>query len=91
VIHPRRASALGLTVPLTPIVSALLGLWPLDEEEPLPVYVPPVSEGGGGGRRAQADAQRSKRIFLAKQRSILEHNQAAIATVLAVFEEMDLL
>lgn len=92
-ISPQRAASLGLTVPLTAIFIALLGLWPLeDEEEPLPDYRPPISEGGGGGRsRAQADAQRSKRIFLAKQRSILEHNLAIIAMTIAIAEEEALL
>lgn len=92
-MSPQRAAALGLKVPLKPIVIALLGLWPLeDEEEPLPDYRPPISEGGGGGRsRAQADAQRSRRIFLAKQRSILEHNLAAIAMTLAIAEQEALL
>lgn len=44
-ISPRRAAALGLDVPLTPIYIALLGLWPASDEEPLPMFVPPVALG----------------------------------------------
>ena len=46
-ISARRAALLGLTVPLSPIMVAVLGLWPELEEE-----APPASQVyGGGGRR----------------------------------------
>ncbi len=86
-IDPRRAALLGLTVPLTPIVIALLGLWPVDEEEPLPVYVVPVSEGGGGRRVPQRPKmQRASRAFLAEQQRIVDQNRAAIAMIVAIAE-----
>jgi hypothetical protein len=44
-ISTRRAALLGLLVPLTPIMAALLGLWPEQEE------VPPVAAGGGANAR----------------------------------------
>lgn len=50
-ISPRRAAALGLDVPLTPIYIALLGLWPDSDEEPLPVFTPPIALGDPGVKR----------------------------------------
>lgn len=42
-ISTRAAALLGLTVPLSPIMVAVLGLWPEVETETLPDYRPPIS------------------------------------------------
>lgn len=43
----RRAALLGLNSPLSAVMMAVLGIWPSDDEPPLPAY------GGGGGAVAR--------------------------------------
>lgn len=39
-ISPRRAALLGLDAPLSPIMAAVLGLWPEEEAQELPAFYP---------------------------------------------------
>lgn len=39
-MNARRLALLGLDAPLSPIMLAVLGLWPEESVEPLPVYQP---------------------------------------------------
>lgn len=94
-ISARRAALLGLTVPLSAIMTAVLGLWPEPEDED---DTPPqfdIGSGiglGGGGKPVRKTlakkrpAQEDDDDFLDHQRRMFERNRAAIAAIIAVVE-----
>lgn len=59
-ISPRRAALLGLDAPLSPIMAAVLGLWPADEDEE-PGYVIFWATGGGAQPASAAPARAALR------------------------------
>ena len=87
-ISARRAALLGLSVPLSAIMLAVLGLWPWsDDEEPLPVYAPPPSSGGGGGSAKKLLHSREKNKAAAERLRIYSENMKIIATICAAVAE----
>ena len=54
-ISPRRAALLGLDAPLSPIMAAVLGLWPADDEEP--EYIIPAATGAGANFASTSPAR----------------------------------
>lgn len=57
-ISSRRIALLGIGYPLSPVMLAVLGLWPEEEDTPRPPmfgFLDPL--GGGGGRKAKAAPQ----------------------------------
>lgn len=57
-IQARRAALLGLTVPLSPIMAAVLGLWP--EPEDPPFELPPLPSGGDNSRADHFERDRQQ-------------------------------
>lgn len=91
-ISARRAALLGLTVPLSAVMTAVLGLWPEEDDEV--VVVPPFSgdpKGGGDGRRRgeRKTTPRSDKAdeWIAEQRRIARANRLAIAIIVAIAEQ----
>lgn len=60
-MSPRRAALLGLNAPVSAVMLAVLGLWPEDEEPPLPDYRPPA--GGVRGVRPRLRSPRPAFIW----------------------------
>ena len=58
-ISPRRAALLGLDAPLSPIMAAVLGIWPTEDEEP--GYVIFWATGGGAQSSGAAPARAASR------------------------------
>lgn len=61
-ISPRRAALLGLDAPLSPIMAAVLGLWPAEDAEP--EYVIFWAAGGGAPSPAPVKAAARQRLDL---------------------------
>ena len=92
-ISARRAALLGLDAPLSPIMAAVLGLWP-EQDAVLPVAVATgYFQGGpdGPSTQGQRDEHDPLAEFIAKQAKeaarIHKQNQAAIALILAAITE----
>lgn len=82
-ISARRAALLGLDAPLSPIMLAVLGLWPEQEDE-TPVIVPEPARGSGGAvKRPKPDAEWTDPSD-DDERRVMNNNQAIIATVVAL-------
>ena len=81
-LSARRIALQGLTVPLTPIMTAVLGLWPEEEGPyPLPDYYPT-----GLAKRAPPGKKRvSVRLMDSYQEAIdLEEVQLILAAIFAM-------
>lgn len=61
-ISTRRAALLGLDAPLSPIMAAVLGLWPADDDEP--EYVIFWATGGGAQQATRASRAGRQRMDL---------------------------
>lgn len=91
-ISARRAALLGLTVPLSAIMLAVLGLWPEPEDDDVfPAFPPPADPRGGGSRRKKAEPRKPKAEdddYLTWRRRLRQQTQAVIAAACAIGEEM---
>jgi hypothetical protein len=81
VISQRRAALLGLDAPLSPIMAAVLGLWPAEEEQELPAFYPT-----GPAKRAPPKRRVSRLEVMqpAREMQDLREAQEVIAALFAL-------
>lgn len=84
-ISARRAALLGLTVPLSAIMVAVLGLWPEADETEVPIPAKTIADPKGGGKPVKKSEDGE---WLAAQRKRMKSQlDAVIAMVCAIAEE----
>lgn len=91
-ISARRAAALGLTVPLSAIMNAVLGLWPEPEDDAVaPRTRRPTADPRGGGdgepaprRKTAKEVEEDYWNRLVARRD--KHNSAAVLAAVAIAE-----
>lgn len=84
-ISARRAALLGLTVPLTAIMIAVLGLWP-EPEEPPAAPTPSAVYGGGAARKFDHALYERLRAQDAKERQERRNRLLVLLTAMALEE-----
>lgn len=95
-ISARRAAALGLTVPLSAIMNAVLGLWPEpaeDDEIEISAFQAPADAKGGGSGESKADADRrakeADRQYWAELDALRRKLNPAAVLAAVVFAELE--
>lgn len=88
-ISARRAALLGMTVPLSAIMLAVLGLWPEeDETEVVTIPARTVADPKGGGKVEPVRKKADDGEWLTAQRKRMKSQlDAVIAMVCAIAEE----